>query len=85
MDNIKNAMIKLLNVKNEHEAVEMFTREHFFNKFKTEISNSNLWYDYDSYEVIDYQTIKVNYSFGYADIEYQESYNILINNLEKQN
>jgi len=73
---IKNAIEIMLNAKPYQEILEKFAREKYNEKFKDTPTPYNSFHHYTSYDVIDNNTINVNYVYGAGDMEFNDSFKV---------
>lgn len=70
---IQEAIDALLSIKDYEKIVDNFAKQKYYQKFPRKINHYG-FHVYNGYEVLDNKNIKVLYSYGAGDYEYNSSF-----------
>lgn len=72
--NIQESIIAIMNVSAHTKAVEKFARSKYDEKFPFFKYNKQGFHYYTGYEIYSDTKIRINYSYGSGEIEYDDSF-----------
>lgn len=78
MSNLKESIKAIIANEEHYKAVDAFALKCFHDKLKDRYNGINSWKAYEGFEIISETEIRVNYSYGGGDMEYNDQFNIKI-------
>jgi len=78
MKNIKDSVKILFSTEDHREIVNKFARAAYDEKFKDQKSSYGSYHAYDKFEILSETSIRVKYTYGGGDMEFDGSFDIEI-------
>jgi len=74
---LQKSIKNLIRVKDDRAKVDDFARERYYEKFPIKERNfDGSWHRYKDFRIINESTLRVNYRHGFADYEYDDSFDV---------
>ena len=78
MKDIKNSVKILFSTEEHREIVNKFAKEAYNAKFKNEKFQEGTYHTYDTFEILSENEIRVLYTYGFGDYDFNGSFDIEI-------
>ncbi len=78
MKDIKESVKILFSNEKHREIVNKFAREAYHERFKNEKVQEGVYHQYDTFEILSENEIRVLYTYGYGDYDFNGSFDIKI-------
>jgi hypothetical protein len=78
MKDIKESVKILFSTEEHRKIVNKFARAAYDEKFKNKKSQEGAYHAYDTFEILSENKIRVKYTYGGGDMDFNDSFNIEI-------
>lgn len=79
---IKESIKALISVSKHQNIIDDYARTKYNEKFKVDyksgVYSDGSWHKYDGFNIISENEIRVDYNYGYGDMEYSDSFKVNI-------